>query len=84
MDFGSFPVKEEILPLEEHTPLLSFHPEIAPLRFHTQVHGFGTGVCIVEEEIPPTWHVENQPKAMDVYLEMDFYSEEESPHLSPR
>jgi hypothetical protein len=28
--------------LKEHTPSLSFHPEIAPLRVHTPVHGFGT------------------------------------------
>jgi hypothetical protein len=56
---------------------LSFHPEIAPLRVHTQVHGFGTGGCIVEEEIPPSWQVENHPTTMDAD------SEEEPPLLSP-
>jgi hypothetical protein len=73
MDFGSFPVKEETPPPEEHTPPLSFHPEITPLRVHTQVHGFGTGGCIVEEEIPPSWQVENQPTTMDAYSAMDAF-----------
>jgi hypothetical protein len=55
MDFGSCPIEEETPPPKEHTPPLSFHPKIAPLKVHTQVHGFGTGGCIVEEEIPPSW-----------------------------
>jgi hypothetical protein len=49
IDFGSCPVEEEILPPEELTPMLRFHPKIAPLRVHTPDHSFGTGGCIVEE-----------------------------------
>jgi len=71
LDFGSCHVEEEILPLEEHIPLLSLHYEISPLRVHTLVHSFGTRGCIVEEEIPPSWKMENQPTDMESDLDMD-------------
>jgi hypothetical protein len=81
--FGSCPVEEEILPPEDHTPSLSFHPEIAPLRVHTPVHGFNTGGCIVEEEISPSWQMENQLTIMDADLDMDVESMKELPKLTP-
>jgi len=49
IDYGSCPIKEEILPPEELTPPLNFHPKISPLRAHTLDHSFGIGGCIVEE-----------------------------------
>jgi len=83
IDFGSCPFKEEILPPEEHTPLLRFHPKISPLRVHKPVHSFSTGGCTVEEEIPPSWKMENQLTAMDTDLEMDIELMKEMPQLTP-
>jgi hypothetical protein len=83
IEFGSYPFDEEILPPEEHTPPLSFHPEISPLRVHTPIHCFGTGGCIMKEEIPPSWQVENKLTTMDADSAMDVGLVEESPHLSP-
>jgi hypothetical protein len=53
---GNFPVKEETPPSRERTPLLT-NP-LAPPKINPQDPVFGDGSCMVEEEIPPSWQVE--------------------------
>jgi hypothetical protein len=79
IDYGSCPIKEEILPPEELTPPLNFHPKISPLRAHTPDHSFGIVGCIVEEENPPSWKMEIPLIATKANLEMDANLMEEPP-----
>jgi hypothetical protein len=42
-------------PMNSAPPPLSHSPELDPPRAYSPDHFFGTGSCIVEEEIPPCW-----------------------------
>jgi hypothetical protein len=60
---------EEIPPPMNSSPPLSHSPEFDPLRAYSLDHFFGTGSCIVEEEILPC----RQETPLNVMASVDEY-----------